>query len=365
MTKKHLMPSIVSDIPAIQSDGSELQLHVPLYVKYKPCYLAEVVGHKMEIKKIEELLGRRVHFNCAGCSGIGVSTTLYLVLKKCGFFMTSMSCSVGFAETHRILNANMNNVLFALQNIKTSIAYVIRDIEVLNRSDKASLLKLVSELRSSVCIIVSSTPISSMDVVKFERPRSEEILEHLYWIASEECMEINVELFSNISSYEDIRTCINALGFGGQNRDKYDPEPFLNCLYAHETLSSDLDSVLTFADLLSNMDLCEYKPTREWFVSAASDFARDHFKIQNHQSHVARYAQICNRTGQLLRACSQIGISSLDMDQAGFIYKHKLLCEKFQLDKNAPESESKAKALYTIAKRFCKATESRQLKMLL
>lgn len=365
--RHRLMPHISSYSKSVTVNVQ----HQPLYIKYKPVALAEVMGHQTSIQKVQDFLlsyaSLHKTMNCAGPSGIGMNSTISIIVKEMGMTVKLLSCASGLSEVSKVLKENMRNVLFALQQIKTNLVYLITEFDALNRSDKSSLILILAEVKHAHCIVLSCNPIPSLTCVNFYRPSDNEILEHLYWIASEENMSINHERLLHISSFQDVRTCINALeGPHVYDRDSVAIEPYLTCLYAHETLQGSFEDVSTMVDLLSDIHLCEYKPTREWFTEVTSEYCNAHFSISSKQTFVARNAQICNRTKQLHEACRLLDIHYVDMHLYGYLFKKSLLCgEMDRWSERDPSYAKRNRSLYVISKRLCKISESKVLKSIL
>jgi len=365
MTFRHgLMPQVTSE-PVSTVFSNE---HVPLYHKYKPNTLNEIVGHTDSICKVKQLLSSsQSPLGCIGTPGIGITSTVDIIVKDMGMTSKHISCSSGFTEVSKVLKANMKNVLFALQQIKTNIVYIIKDFDSLNRSDKASLVKLLVEVKHAIAIVISPFSISTMTCVHFSRPSNDEIVKHLHWIACEENLDISDDRMAYISNFQDVRTCINALeGPHIFDRDKCRVEPYLTCLYAHESMKGSLNDVSTMLDLLCDMDLCEFKPTREWFAETTSDFCIHHFDVGEKQTYIARNAQICNRTKQLSDACNHIEINVQEMDLYATLFKHYILNGSMHaFPERDPNCSKKNRSIYVISKRHCRVSETKILKSIL
>ena len=360
------MPHIASD----SISSLSINEHVPLYHKYKPNTLNEIIGHADSIWKVKQFLSSQGPMGCMGCigiPGIGITSTIDITVKDMGMTAKHLSCSSGFTEVTKVLKANMKNVLFALQKIKTNIVYIIKDFDSLNRSDKAAMIKLLMEVKHAHSVIISPNFISSLACVHFTRPSNDEILKHLYWIVCEENIDISDDRLIHISSFQDVRTCINALeGPHIFDRDRSLTEPYLTCLYTHETMKGSLNDATTMLDLLCDMDLCECKPTREWFAEVTSEFCTKHFDVGIKQTYIARNAQICNRTKQLSDACNSINITTQEMDLYAMLFKNYILNGSMR---PFPESDlnysKKNRSIYVISKRQCKISENKILKSIL
>ena len=342
--------------------------HVPLCHRYKPNTLNEIIGHTDSIMEIKKFLSSSHGvIGCVGISGIGITSTIDIIVKDMGMTAKYLSCSSGFAEISKVLKANMKNVLFALQQIKTNIIYIIKDFESLNRSDKAALAKLLMELIHSHCIVISRSIISSLTCVDFNRPSNHEILEHLYWIVCEENIDISDDRLLHISSFQDVRTCINAIeGFHIFDRDITGVDPYLTCLYTHEFMKGSLDNVTTLLDLLCDIDLCEFKYTREWFAEVASEFCTKYFDVGSKQTYIARHAQICNRTKQLSEAYNSIGANKIEMNLYSMLFKHHIINGNIHaFPQSDPNHSKKNRSIYMISKQQCKISETKILKSIL
>lgn len=365
MTTRHgLMPHIASDSISPLS----IHEHLPLYHKYKPNTLNEIIGHTDSIWKIKQFLSSsKGLIGCIGIPGIGITSTIDIIVKNMGMTVKHISCSSGFTEVSKVLKANMKNVLFALQQMKTNIVYVIKDFDSLNRSDKATMIKILMEVEYAHSIIISPIDISSLTCVYFTRPSNDEILKHLYWIVCEENIDINDDRLRHISTFQDVRTCINAIeGPHIFDRDKSLVEPYLTCLYTHETMKGGLNDVGTMLDLLCDMDLCDFKPTREWFSEVTAEFCTKHFDVGTKQTYIARNAQICNRTKQLTDACNSIDINVQEMDLYATLFKNYMLNGEMRpFPESDPNHSKKNRAIYVISKRQCKISKTKALKSIL
>ena len=365
MTGRHgLMPHIASD----SISSLSINEYLPLYHKYKPNTLNEIIGHTDSIWKVKQFLSSsQGPLGCIGIPGIGITSTIDIIVKDMGMTAKHLSCSSGFAEVTKVLKANMKNVLFALQQIKTNVVYVIKEFDSLNRSDKASMVKLLMEVKHAHSIVISPVSISSLMCVHFTRPSNDEILKHLYWIVCEENIDISDDRLIHISSFQDVRTCINAIqGPHIFDRDNYLVEPYLTCLYTHETMKGSLNDVSTMLDLLCDMDLCEFKPTRGWFAEVTAEFCTKHFDVGTKQTHIARNAQICNRTKQLSDACNIIEINVKEMDLYATLFKSYMLNGSMRpFPESDPNYSKKNRSIYVISKRQCKISETKILKSIL
>jgi replication-associated recombination protein RarA len=365
MKDRHdLMPHIASDSFRHHS----INEHLPLYHKYRPNTLSEIIGHTDSICKVKQFLSSSQSLmGCIGSPGIGITSTVDLIVKDMGMTAKHLSCSSGFTDVTKVLKTNLKNVLFALQQIKTNIVYIIKDFDALNRSDKVTIVKLLIEIKHAHSIVISPVSISSVMCVHFTRPSNNEILKHLYWIVCEENIDISDDRLQQVSSFQDVRTCINAIESPHIcDRDAYIVEPYLTCLYTHETMKGSLNDVSTMLDLLCDMDSAEFKPTREWFAEVTSEFCTAHFDVGTKQTYIARNAQICNRTRQLSDACNNININVKDMDLYATLMKLCILNGSIRpFPESHPNYLKKNRSIYIIAKRQCKVSESKMLKSIL
>mgnify|MGYP001238426082 CR=1 FL=1 len=362
--RRGLMPHIASDSISPLS----INEHLPLYHKHKPNTLNEIIGHTDSISKIKQFLSSSQGLiGCIGIPGIGITSTIDIIVKDMGMTAKYLSCSSGFTEVIKVLQANMKNVLFALQQIKTNVVYIMKDFDALNRSDKITMIKSFMEVKHAHCIVISPNIISSVVCVHFTRPSNDEILEHLYWIVCEENIDISDHRLRHISSFQDVRTCINAVeGPHIFDRDKSRVEPYLTCLYTHETLKGSLQDVSTMLDLLCDIELCEFKPTREWFAEVTSEFCTKNFNVGTKQTYIARKAQVCNRTKQLSDACHSIQINVQDMDSYATLFKTYILNGSMRsVPESVPNHAKKNRSIYVISKRQCKTSETKTLKSIL
>lgn len=332
--------------------------------KYCPENTSELCTAPSEIEEMRLMLASQRYFVVRGTSGNGATITARLVCKEAGCFAHDLSCGQGCAEVLRVLKQNMAHVLLALQSQKARVVYLLKDIECLNKSERSQILRCIEDNRINCVCICNPNTTCAWPEVRISPPESYAKLVHLCWIMAMEEMTVDMDLLYRLADYEDFRYAINCMQLPeASRRDSFGIEDFQKILYANETLQSDLDHILVFEEYVCAIDMCEFKPTRDWFIEIAADHVDRHFQYGRKQTFVARHAQFCHRNASLNRACNSLGIVVQDMCLYSDLYKKHLLNGQVPpFSRHVSDYEYRAKSLYTIAKMNAKASQCKQLK---
>ena len=347
--------------------GARGWMREPLHRRYAPRTLDEVVGHRASIDAVRDLLAAQKAINCHGISGNGISTVVRIILSDVAMVVKHISCAMVCSELLRVLDSNIRNVLSALKQDRAKIVYLVRDIEILNRTDKATVLKKITEMEHVHVVVISQSRVESLHCVAFERPTDQEIVEHLYWIACEEGFEVDDARMAHISTYRNVRTCIMALD-GPHVGDVRVAcvDPYMRMLRAHETLDASLDASVELLCILSVLQGCEFSASWEWITDVFCDAVSCRFASTSAPTCIARHAQTCNRTKQLRLACKLLGVHALDMDLFGVVARG--LFANGQLSAY-PQTDAdhgiKNRALYVLTKRNVKLSEGKRIRSML
>jgi hypothetical protein len=339
--------------------------------KYTPSCVAECCISIEEIANIKMNLLEKRYFSIQSLSGNGATSCVRLIAKELQMYVHTLSCTAGCAEILKIFKQNMKNVLLALQCNTDQVLFLIKDIEGLNKTEKASILSAVEEIANihAVCFYNNPIPGSKWYTYIFPEMSYYDKMVQLCRIVAEEEIDLEFDKIQELGGYKDFRNAINCLRCPeAHERDYADIENFSRILFTHETLNNKnggMEELVVFSDLMVAIDLSEFRATREWFIQTLSDYSERQFNYGHKHSFVARHAQSCHRTVCLTRACACSNINILDMLEYSKLYRHYLLKGQSPLTRKMPDYDRKAKSLYTIAKIKATASQCKQLKKVL
>lgn len=332
-----------------------------LSMKYAPSNLAECCISDKDILSVKECLSEERFFSVRAQSGCGATTCIEYIAKDMGtFFVHQLSCSMGCTEIVKILTRNMQNVLLALQNDCRKILFMIKDIEMMKRNEKAQIINLIEQTPNLHAIVFYNNVLcySKWRTIFLPPPEFYDKMVHLCWISAQENIIIELHELERLANFQDLRNAINSLVFKENTvyeRDYSDVDCFSKLLFAHESMNcANIDSCSTFADLMCNIDVSEFKPTRYWYTQTAVEFIDKNEFVYNHkQSFIARNAQMTHRTSCIQKACHILSIPCIELKFYSFLYRHLVSSTEHLhqlLNKNSNDFKDKAKALYTVAK---------------
>lgn len=339
-----------------------------LHQIYAPRTVKELCTPQASIDQIYFHARQSRYFAISYATGTGATATARLIFEELGYFVHTLSCSLGYAEVHRVLTNNLCHVLLAMQSNEKHICYFIKDFQVLQKMEKRAIMKLVEKDPTLRCVMFLHEKANcEWETVYLLEPTEYSRRVHLWWIVCEEYMDVCDEEMDRLAGFRDLRNAISSLRMPGVVERNYDDiEPYTKALYACETLTTPcLEHVVTFTELLSLSDLSGFRETREWFAKTTARFVDRHMKYREKQTHLARHAQICHRTMQLRRACKLVGIAPLDMELYSRLMQHHVgligsATDVFELPKS--HSRDVMQAIYTITKMGSKAGRCHILK---
>lgn len=114
--------------------------------KYEPKDLKNLIGHKDQIKKIQELLNSDYNktFLIMGPNGCGKSITVKVILKELGFkikmYDTVTNSNANLIQ--EMININHNNIKYLLSNVKntTKTALIIDNLDHITLSNEKTVI---------------------------------------------------------------------------------------------------------------------------------------------------------------------------------------------------------------------------------
>lgn len=343
-----------------------------LSMKYAPTNLAECCISEEDILTVKECLSTERFFSVRAQSGCGATTCIEYVAKDMGiFFVHQLSCSMGCAEIIKILTRNMQNVLLALQNDSRTILFMIKDIEIMKRNEKAQLINLIEQTPNLHAVVFYNNVLcySKWKVILLSPPEFYDKMVHLCWITAQENIDIELHELERLANFQDLRNAINSLVFKEntvQERDYADIDCFSKLLFALESINcADIETCATFIDLMCNVDVSEFKPTRIWYTDLTSEYIDNKFVYNHKQSFIARNAQMTHRTSCIQKACHILSIPCVELKLYSYLYRQLIMNDKNLhqiLNKNSVDFNDKAKAIYTVAKIGATPPQCKQMK---
>lgn len=335
--------------------------------KYHPKDVSECLLLEKDLRVIEDAVATKRYFSVRSDSGNGATCCVRHIARNAGFYVHTLSCSVGCSEIVRLLERNMKNVLLALQSSSKKVMFLIKDIEGLKKNERSQIINVIEEKKNihSVVFFNEILCYSKWDLISLSAPDYYQKMVHLCWIVAEESIPIKFEVLEELGTFRDFRNAINLLSFPeGKQRDYSDIDDFSKILFTHETLNvneNDLERVVTFSDMLVFIDISDFRATKDWFIELASEYSDSYFCFKHKQTFIARNAQLCHRTACLKRACAALNIDVLEMGYCSQLHRHSILEFGHSQDRT-PDSESKSRALYTVAKLNATALQCKSIK---
>ena len=344
--------------------GGEKQLSS----RYEPANSAECCISEYDRLNVLHHLETEKCFAVHYISGSGATVCIRCIANEQGtFFVHELSCSMGCSEVVKLVKQNMKNVLLALQQQTKKILFLIKDIDTLKRNEKAQLFGAIEDSNVHAILFFNSSPCTNFKTIQFSPLTFYDKMIHLCWICAEESLDLTLEEIEKFANFTDLRNAINSMSLKCKKVDERDHasiDNFSKFLYAHESLGcADMNVLANFSDLLSLIDIAEYKPTRYWFIDYVANYVDSNdFEYENKQSFVARNAQLTHRVACLKNACKTLSINTNEIQMYGALYKYLLLKHINPLKSEMPNYKNAALSLYTIAKIGASAPQCKHLK---
>ena len=332
--------------------------------KYKPLTEAELCHPEETIQELKRFLVEHRYFVVESVSGGGGTSSVQVLCRGLGFLPCVLSCTAGFKALKDHFTHQTTNVLLTLQMSSQRVVFIIKDIRVLCKNDRGQLLKLVEQKSWCRCVLVVGEshglnwPSISLPPLSMEAK-----LVHMWWIISQEGIDIDPVQVERIASQDDLRSGLTLLqNPDGGMRDYVGMDPYSRGLCAFECLDvDDMDSLVEFEDLMCHLDVGE-RCTKSYFCDAVQVVVDRFVCVRRKQSFVARNAQICNRQGQLTKCAKSLHIPVADIGPYGFLYRQWLLSNKIP---PPGFGVRECKAVYTTAKIGVSSALCKRLKHIL
>lgn len=208
--------------------------------KYRPNYLNEIIGHKIQIKKFKEWLNNfknKTKNNAiiiSGNHGIGKTLTIQLILEEAGYLVRIINPNEikdfrnldDFDEYYNQENSILSKLNF-YKDKNNKIAVIFDETENISlTSEKKYIMEIFKENNknnSFPLIFISNNQHSKLlndlkkncEEIRFYSPSSNEIKNLIKIIINNECLKItdNEELYEKIINFSqyDIKRLINIL----------------------------------------------------------------------------------------------------------------------------------------------------------
>lgn len=209
--------------------------------KYKPKLINDIIGNKIQIKKIDKFLKNWKNIQpskgllLSGNSGIGKTSSSYLLGLKYNYKIYELNTSD--IRTKKKLNETISNLASHVGIFKRKILIILDEIDGMNGNrDYGGLAEVINIIKKTTFPIICTcndtqklkTLINVTTHLKFKKPTLEEIKPYIQKMSKEENFQISSKTLDKLIIYKnfDIRNIITTLQFlnnnGNAKKIKYD-----------------------------------------------------------------------------------------------------------------------------------------------